>query len=281
MPADPAPIAVRLGAHQMRLKWHRARRRADDVPFTAARIAEGMTAGASVEVDLRIHRDRGFAILHDDALRGATDGRGRVHRSSAARLRTLHLRDADGEPTRATVQLLDDLPPLFARRPPASGAVLQLDFKQDARALDEAAVAAFVAATESIAPHLILSCGDARAVQVLTDAVPAMAVGYDPCHHGAADAVRRSGDFAGFVERACLASPRASTVYLELPLLLTAADRGVDLVDAFAQRGRLVDAYTLGGRVNHGWLPIVDRLLSLRTGQLTTDDAQGLAELIG
>lgn len=279
MVPPPAPIALPHPGRPTLLKWHRARRTAADVPFTASRIVEGLRAGASVEVDLLVHADRGFAVLHDDDLAPATTGKGKVHKASASQLRSLQLCDGDGRPGGEHVLLLDDLTALLGAAPIPPGAVLQLDFKQDARALDRRTVDAFAAATTPIAGHLILSCGDAEAVRVLTDAVPGIAVGYDPCHHGAVDRVLRSGDFAGFVDAACAASPRATTIYLEIRLVLGAADRGFDLVAAFHERGREVDAYTLYGAAHPGMLPSVERLRELGVDQLTADDPEGLVAL--
>lgn len=275
--ALPSP-PISLGT--TRLKWHRARRTAGDVPFTASRIVEGMRAGASVEVDLRIHADRGFAVLHDDDLPHATTGTGQVGRTAAAALRSLQLRDAHGTPCGQHVLLLEDLPGLFDGEPLPPSALLQLDFKQNAAALDRRAVEAFAAAVRGIEKHLILSCGDAAAVRILTESAPGISVGYDPCHHGAVDHVLASGDFAGFVERACSASPRATTIYLEIRLVLAAADRGFDLVGAFHRRGRIVDAYTLAGAANADAVPMVQRLRDLRVDQLTVDDAEGLVALL-
>ena len=60
-----APISLTRDGHRTFLKWHRARRRAADPVFTGRRILEGMALGASVEVDLVLHADDGFAVLHN------------------------------------------------------------------------------------------------------------------------------------------------------------------------------------------------------------------------
>ena len=69
-------ISVTRNGHRTFLKWHRARRFGSDPVFTGRRIIEGMTAGASVEVDLVIHGSDGFAVLHDLALDAETTGNG-------------------------------------------------------------------------------------------------------------------------------------------------------------------------------------------------------------
>ncbi|MFT4394440.1 glycerophosphodiester phosphodiesterase [Gordonia lacunae] len=279
-PPDPAaaPIHIDHDGHRTMLKWHRGRRRADDPAFTATRIVEGMRLGASIEVDLVIHADRGFAVLHDRTVDHATTGTGAVSALPASYLRDLHLRDNDGHPIDDRVLLLEDLTELFDGVDIAPTASLQLDFKEDDAALDPPAVAVFARSVAPHARHYILSCGDAAAVDTLTSAALGIRIGYDPCHHGAAEAAIRSGDFDGFVDRAVAASPDAEMVYLENRLILAADRRGHDLIGAFHERGRLVDGYTVT-RVGPRVAPDIRRLLELRVDQITTDDPEALAAL--
>ncbi|EON33354.1 glycerophosphoryl diester phosphodiesterase [Gordonia terrae C-6] len=276
-PAD-APIHIDHDGHRTMLKWHRGRRRVDDPAFTATRIVEGMRLGASIEVDLVIHADRGFAVLHDRTVDHATTGTGAVSALPASYLRDLHLRDNSGRPIDDRVLLLEDLTDLFDGVDIAPTASLQLDFKEDDAALDAAAVEVFARSVAPHAGHYILSCGDAAAVETLTSAAPGIRIGYDPCHHGAAEAALRSGDFDGFVDRAVAASPDAEMVYLENRLILAADRRGHDLIGAFHERGRLVDGYTVT-RVGPRVAPDIRRLLELRVDQITTDDPEALATL--
>lgn len=274
-PSTLPPVEVIHEGHRTCIKWHRARRRPTDPPFTAHRIVEGMAAGASVEIDLVIHGERGFAVLHDLELGHTTTGRGRVTTASTAQLRKLRIRDNDGTPTAEPVLLLEDLPDLFAHRIIHPDALLQLDFKQDAAALDTEAVDHFARAVAGAASSMILSCGDAEAVRLLTDAVPEIRIGYDPCHHGALRRVLRSEDFDGFVRRTITASPHAEMVYLERRLILEADRRGFDMVGAFHDQARAVDAYTITG-IDADSIQQARRLIELRVDQITTDDAEGL-----
>ncbi|MGC5249153.1 glycerophosphodiester phosphodiesterase [Gordonia sp. DT219] len=273
------PVAVTSGGHRTRLKWHRARKHADDAPFTRSRIVEGMRAGASVEVDLLIHRGQanppGFAVLHDQTLDSATTGTGTVAAASASYLRSLSLRDNEGRPTTEKVLLLDDLAGLLTDVDPK--ALLQLDFKQSAPDLDARVVERFAEAVGPFAGNAILSCEDAEAVRILTDAAPGLRVGYDPCHHGAVDRVLRWRRFRRFVEKAVAASPRADTIYLDKRLVLTAADRGVDLVAEFHAAARQVDVYTFAGADDPG----ITRAVGLRADQITVDDPAGVAARFG
>ncbi|MCZ0911574.1 glycerophosphodiester phosphodiesterase family protein [Gordonia amicalis] len=278
--SDPssAPLYIDFDGHRTMLKWHRGRRRADDPAFTATRIVEGMRHGASIEVDLVIHADRGFAILHDRVVDHATTGTGVISALPAAYLRGLSLRDNQGKALREPVLLLEDLTELLSTVDIAPMSILQLDFKEDDAALDRRAVDTFAQSVEPLASHFILSCGDAAAVARLTSAAPGIRVGYDPCHHGAADATIRSGEFDGFVARALSASPDAEMIYLENRLILAADRRGHDLVGAFHRHDRLVDGYTVT-RIGPRAVPEIKRLLELRVDQITTDDPEGLAAL--
>ena len=168
------PIFIERDGHRTWLKWHRARRRSSDPAFTGQRILEGMRLGASVEVDLVVHGDRGFAVLHDLTADRETTGRGRIAELSAAALRGFYLRGQDGTPLSEHVMLLEDLCVLLAQGDLHPDALLQLDYKEDWRVLDEAALAVFRQAVGPVAKHMILSSGDAEAVRILTKDVPGL-----------------------------------------------------------------------------------------------------------
>jgi len=271
-----APISVTRAGHRTFFKWHRARRRLDDPVFTGRRIIEGMQAGASVEVDLVVHADNGFAVLHDLSLERETTGTGPVRETPAAVLRQLQLRDNAGQPIADKVMLLEDLAALIARDGAHPEGLLQLDYKEDAAALNAAVVRNFAEALRPVAGHFILSSGDAASVALLSAGVPGLHIGYDPCHEGAIERLLASRDFAGFVRDAVAASPAAELVYLEYRLVLEADRDGFDLIGAFHAAGRRVDAYTVR-RVDETTLPAVERLLALRVDQITTDDPEGMA----
>lgn len=272
-------VSVVRNGHRTWLKWHRARRRGSDPVFTGSRVLEGMAMGASVEVDLVVHGERGFAVLHDLTLGRESTGSGLVVDKSAAELRGLSLRGNDGKPIAEPIMLLEDLSALLAGRTIHPDALLQLDFKEDAAALDAAAVANFGASVGPMARHMILSSGDAESVRLLCAAAPGIHIGYDPCHDDAIETLLRHGDFPAFVADAVAASPAAEMIYLEFRLILAAMDRGFDLVAAFHAAGRRIDAYTIQ-RANAETLPLVEQLLALQVDQITTDDPEGLAALL-
>ncbi len=275
------PVSVTRNGHRTFFKWHRARRRAADPVFTGRRILEGMALGASVEVDLVIHGGNGFAVLHDHAeISRETTGSGPARALSADDMRALHLRGNDGEPIDDHVMLLEDLCALLRETPPKSSALLQLDFKEAQGPLEPATIAAFTTAVTPVAANLILSSGEAGSVRALAANTPGLRIGHDPCHQGAIERLMQSGDFAGFVAGAIADAPKAEMIYLAYPLVLGAADAGFDIVAAFHAAGRRIDAYTIKS-ADAETLAIVQRLLALKVDQITTDDAEGLAALLG
>jgi glycerophosphoryl diester phosphodiesterase len=273
------PIFIERQGHRTWLKWHRAKRRLSDPVFTPKRILEGMRVGASVEVDLVVHGDRGYAVLHDLSVDRETTGTGKVAELSAAQIRSFYLRGEDGAPLDEHVLLLEDLADLLEQGGLHPDALLQLDYKEDWRVLDPAAVATFKRAVAPVARHMILSSGDAESVRLLTEGVEGLRIGYDPCHDGALERLAVSQDFAGFVRDAVAASPKAEMIYLAYPLVLEADRAGFDIVGAFHAEGRRIDAYTI--KVADGVSrPQVQRLLELKVDQVTTDDPEGLAALM-
>ncbi len=274
------PLFIERGGHRTWLKWHRAKRRASDPVFTGQRILEGMRLGASVEVDLVVHGDRGFAVLHDLSADRETTGSGPIAKLGAAELRSFFLRGEDGVPLSEHVMLLEDLCALLAQGGLHADALLQLDYKEDWRVLDEAALATFQRAVGPVARHMILSSGDAEAVRLLTKDVPGIRIGYDPCHDGALERLAQTRDFAGFVRDAVAASPSAEMIYLAYRLVLEADRLGFDMVAAFHAEGRRIDAYTIN-KADAVGQERVEQLLALKVDQITTDDPEGLLALVG
>ena len=274
-------VAIVRNGHRTWLKWHRARKHISDLPFTGERILEGLRAGASVEVDLVKHAEGGFAVLHDFSLDRGTTGTGLVRDTPAAVIRGLNLRDAAGHPTAHKVMLFEDLCSLIAAGEGISPAsVLQLDLKEeDPAALGPREIATFGAAVRPIAKHFILSGGSAETMLMLADPVPDLAIGYDPCHDGAIERLVETKEFMEFVAGAIAAAPRAKMIYLEYRLVLFAAEHGFDLIAAFHDADRTVDAYTLN-QTTPETAAIAERLLALKADQITTDDPVGLEALL-
>jgi glycerophosphoryl diester phosphodiesterase len=276
---DRRGLHIQSGDHRCLLKWHRGRRFAGDIAFTQERIVEGMTIGASMEIDLQRYGGDGFVVLHDEDLFPATTGSGSVLRATREDFAHLRLRDGDGNQTVHPILLLEHLAALIRDGGYSPDALLQLDLKAPSSSIGEDDIAAFAKAIAPVARSVILSAGDAKAVERLSQAVPAMPIGFDPCHNGASERLRKSRDFAGFVADAIGTSPRARTIYLAHDLILFADAEGFDLIEAFHAHGLEVDAYTIRA-ATHEILPKVMRLLALRVDQITTDDPVGLEALV-
>lgn len=273
MPTDP--IFIEHHGHRTMVKWHRARRTASDAEFTATRILEAMRLGASVEVDLVVHADEGFAILHDLTLDHGTTGTGPVAQTSAQQLRQLQLKGNDGEPIRDRVMLLEDLCDLLTENPAHPDALLQLDYKEDISRLSVRAVASFAAAVSPVSRSMILSGGDSAAIALLARATPGLKTGYDPTYVGVLDDLSTAEDFSAFIAAALKRAPGAAMIYLSYELILAADAAGVDLIAAVHAENRHVDAWTIRS-IDPLTVGQVRRLLELRVDQITTDDPEGL-----
>jgi glycerophosphoryl diester phosphodiesterase len=273
------PVYVERHGHRTWLKWHRGRRRSTDPVFTGQRILEGMEAGASVEVDLVVTADRGFAVLHNLELSAETTGAGLVAQTRDAVLRQLQLRDNAGTPIPDKVMLLDDLCALMVSGSLHPEALLQLDYKEDDTVLDAVALANFARATTPVAGSLILSSGNARAIAMLAAEVPGMRIGFDASDEARVNAARASGGHADFVAWILATAPDADLIYLywEIPLLF--AEDGYDIIAALHAAGKRIDAWTIR-QINPETLTQVERLLALKVDQITTDDPESLAQAL-
>lgn len=269
------PIFIERQGHRTLIKWHRARRKSSDAEFTPTRILEAMRLGASVEVDLVVHANDGFAILHDLELDHGTTGTGLVATTSAKDLRQLFLRGNDGAPISDRVMLLDDLCNLLAANPAHPDALLQLDYKEGLARLSPAVIANFATAVTPVSHAMILSGGDSAAVASLASATPGLQTGYDPTYVGVLDDLKSAEDFSQFIAAALLRAPDAAMIYLEYTLILAADAEGVDLIGAVHAENRRVDAWTIRS-IDPVTLGQVRRLLELRVDQITTDDPEGL-----
>jgi glycerophosphoryl diester phosphodiesterase len=270
-----APVAhVTPDGHRVALKWHRARRQAGDMAFSPARVAEGLAAGASVEVDINPLACGDWAVIHDATLDRETTGQGPVAGMTAADLSALRLRGAGGAVSEVPVGTLSRLAQEAAVGAIGAGSRLQLDLKVDADALTAANVAGFAAAVAPVAGHLILSGGDAGAVLRLARAA-GIAVGYDPCHDGASVDLARTGRFDEFADGALAAMPAAVMIYLDRHLVALAASRGADLIAPFRAAGRQVDVYTFRD-AGAAEVAAARAAIAQRADQITTDDPAGM-----
>lgn len=271
----PDGIEILSGGHRTRLKWHRLQRLPEDIPFTPARLREGMALGASMEVDLRRRTDGGFACLHDETLDRETTGRGPVSAADFDDLRALRMRGKDGTSTEERLLLLEDLSELAATRAdPAT--LVQLDLKEADAALDARSVDAFRATLAPVGGRFILSGGDWTAVRRLGAVVPGLRLGFDPCDDDTLSKLVTSAAAERFIAAALERAPEAAMIYLSWPIVLRADALGVDLIAACHAAGKTVDAWTLNPD-HPGAAAALARLVALRADQITTD-APGVLE---
>ena len=260
-------------------KWHRLRRQRTDIVFDRDNIPAGARVGASMEVDLRALGDGDFLCLHDATLDRETDGTGPVADITAAATRHLSMRREDGRSVARPPLLLSELAAEMRATPPRSGALMQLDFKDDIASLSQDHFDRFRILLADCADRFVLSGGDAGGLRRLADRLPALRIGYDPCTDDALAALRRSKAFERFAQEAIAAAPYAAYVYLEYPIVLAGLDEGFNLVTAFQAAGMKVDAYTLNG--DHADVEnTLKRLNDAGTDQITTDEPDVLAPLL-
>lgn len=270
------PLYIERDGHRSWIKWHRGRRTGSDPVFTGRRILEALRLGASVEVDLVVTADGGFAVLHDHSLDRETTGSGPVNGAHDAAIRALKLRDNSGNRLDEPVMLLEDLCRVAAAGTVSPDALLQLDLKEELGALSQTAVDRFAECVRPIAGNTVLSSGDAGAVARLAEVVPGIQTGFDASDEARVKQALESGDHRSFVDWAVSALPGATMIYLywEIPLLF--ADAGFDLIGAFHEKGCRIDAWTIRD-ITPDSIKQVDRLLGLKVDQITTDDPEGLS----
>jgi glycerophosphoryl diester phosphodiesterase len=274
--AGSSGIAIETAGHVTKLKWHRLQRSRCDLPFTPRRLLEGLAAGASMEVDLRLHADHSFVCLHDEALDRETTGSGAIIDASQDQLRRLTLRGA-AAPTGEGLILLEDLAEL-ARTAGANDALIQLDLKETDSVLDLATVQNFRRTLACVAARCILSGRDWAAVTRLAAAVPGLRCGFDPCADDTLEQLRDGLDCLDFAASALATAPEAEMMYLDYRIVLAADEMGVDLVAPFRAAGKAVDAWTLNTDHPQAGRSL-QRLIALKVDQITTDEPDALQSL--
>lgn len=265
-------LAIMTDKGEVRLKWHRLRQRVSDPEFGATVMAKGFRLGASMELDLRVRADGGFAVLHDDTLERETDGHGLVRDQTAQSLAALSY-TADPRP----LLLSENLAALMPSAHPS--ALLQFDMKDDlaaigARGMDH--LAEHFAASGS---PLIFSGACLDLIAVIGQRLPNAKRGIDPTDRLVA--LIETGRLAE-VETALIAEIRGKTtpdmVYLSWELLLYARPLGLDLVALCHAEGVRIDAWTFTphdadkGLSATEWMDF-RALVALQPDQITTDGA--------
>jgi glycerophosphoryl diester phosphodiesterase len=260
------------GGHVTRLKWHRLRRQMRDPVFSADVMQSGFALGASMELDLRVRADGGFAVLHDENLEGETTGAGLVAEKSGGELQGIRMKDA-GRP----LILSEDLSRMLQSAHP--DALLQFDMKDDYEAIGSNGITHLAAHFQNIAASVIISGASLELIVAVKETLPHLKRGIDPTDK-LVEIYRNQGLKA--VEADLLADMRGptepDTIYLHWPLILQAAKEGLDLVALCSSEDKLVDAWTFtlkdpqSGFSDAEWHNF-SALMALKPGQISTDEA--------
>ncbi|MDF0696589.1 glycerophosphodiester phosphodiesterase [Rhizobium sp. MC63] len=269
---DAQGLEILHEGHRTRLKWHRLRKRFADPLFSAGVMAEGFAAGASMELDLRVRADGGFVVLHDEDLEGETTGHGPIAEKRLSDLRDIRMQGGD-----RPLILSEDLAAMLQAAHPA--ALLQFDMKDDYEAIGVQGIAHLAAQFQEIAASVIVSAGSFDLIVAVKEKLPHLLRGIDPTDklYGI-----RKADGWKAVEielRADLRGPtEPDTVYLHWPLILDAANEGLDIIALCQDAGKRVDAWTFtlkhpeAGFSEAEWGNF-QALMALKPDQITTDEA--------
>jgi glycerophosphoryl diester phosphodiesterase len=259
----------------IRIKWHRLRRIAGDVDFTAARLREGLAAGASMEIDLRRHADHGFVCLHDAELESETSGRGVIAAASVAHLRSLRMRGPDGAISNEPLLLFDDLVEIARDGHP--NAVVQFDLKEQLTDLDEATIASFARLVAPNAGRFLLSGDDWSAVCAIGRRVAGLKLGFDPSELPEARGLKGARDFSDFTRFTLETAPHAAIIYLDYRLVLASLACGYDMIGGLHAGGKIVDAWTFDV-TSPDSLDDLARLISSGVDQISSNDCVALQD---
>lgn len=270
--ADAQGLEISHEGHRTRLKWHRLRKRFADPLFSADVMAEGFAVGASMELDMRVRADRGFVVLHDEELDGETTGHGPIAQKSIGDLGDIRMKDGD-----RPLILSEDLAAMMQSTHPA--ALLQFDMKDDYEAIGARGIEHLAVHFRDIAASVIVSAGSLELIVAVKEKLPHLLRGIDPT-----DKLYGIGQASGWkaVEmelRADLRGPtEPDTIYLHWPLILDAAEEGLDMIALCQDEGKRVDAWTFSlkhpeaGFSDEEWRNF-QALMALKPDQVTTDEA--------
>ncbi|MBA1345532.1 glycerophosphodiester phosphodiesterase family protein [Rhizobium sp. WYCCWR 11146] len=269
---DVQGLEISHKGHRTRLKWHRLRKQFADPLFSAEVMAEGFASGASMELDLRVRADGGFVVLHDKELEGETTGHGPVAEKSVSDLSDIRMREGD-----RPLILSEDLAAMMQSTHPA--ALLQFDMKDDFEAIGARGVEHLAAHFRDIAASVIVSGDSLDLIVAVKEKLPHLLRGIDPTDK-LYDIRKANGWKAVETElRADLRGPtEPDTIYLHWPLILDAANAGLDMIALCRDEGKRVDAWTFtlkdpeAGFSEEEWQSF-SALMALTPDQITTDEA--------
>ena len=255
------------------------RRRSSDPPFLRENLVAALQAGAACEVDIAFTADGHALCVHDQTLDRETSGRGLVAVAMRAQVERLFQRDGNGQVLGSAPLFLDEIVATVRRIGAAAPAVVQLDIKSPAAALDTIRLARFADVLGASAADFIVSGYEWLAVQRISAMVPALRAGFDPLLFYPRSCALDATAFHALAARTLATAPGASIYYLEARLVLAALDCGVDLVAAVTGTGAQVDAWTINAN-RPNLRQDLRRLLDAGCHQITTNDPEELRPIV-
>ncbi|MDF1586693.1 glycerophosphodiester phosphodiesterase [Marinimicrococcus flavescens] len=262
-----------------RLKWHKLRRRMADAPFRRDRLAEGLAAGAAIEVDLVASADGHFVCLHDLTLDRETTGSGPVRAMTRAQIGELRQRGGDGSPLSTPPLFLEEVVAAVEKAGPVAPGTVQLDVKEPLEGLTAPLLERFGRLLGGSAASFTASGCDWAFIERLREAAPGIHAGFDPLRFYGKTLSAEPAWFEELAARTVATAPEASIYYLEGRLVLAGLDAGVNLVERVKRHGAEVDCWTIDpGRPDLE--SVLRRLIGAGADQITTNDPEALAPMI-
>jgi glycerophosphoryl diester phosphodiesterase len=265
-------LAISLNGHETRLKWHRLHQSLNEPEFSADVMANGFQLGASMELDLRVRADGGFAVLHDETLDRETTGAGPIRAQIRANLANVHYRQSGSQ-----LILSEHLAALMPAAHP--DAILQFDMKDDLATIGARGLDHLVDHFGQSSAPIIFSGGCLALIETLAGRLPHLRRGIDPTDR-LVEVLQ--GQTPSAAEALLVAELRGATApdtcYLSWELVLQAQSRGLDLVALCHAEGVKVDVWTYNmadpavGFSDQEWQEI-SVLMVLGPDQITTDEA--------
>jgi glycerophosphoryl diester phosphodiesterase len=265
-------IRLDAGSRSVRLKWHKARRRASDPPFLRTNLVRGLEEGAALEVDLVATREGDLVCLHDLTLDRETTGSGPARAMPRHEIERLRQRGEGGEVLDDPPLFLDEVVELVRRAPGVVPGSIQLDLKEPIEGLTGELCRRFAAALGDMAYAFTLGGTDWQIIDRMRHAgASGLKIGFDPLAVHEAAPPRSAAGFRAVMALTLDAAPEASILYLYWRLVLEALEHDVDLVGMAHAAGKEVDVWTLDP-MGEDALDRVRRVVEAGADQITTND---------
>ncbi len=262
-----------------RLKWHMLRRRKSDPSFLRENLAAALREGAACEVDIVFTSDGHALCLHDLTLDRETTGTGRVDAATRAQIERLFQRGADGRALTSAPLFLDEVAATVRRIGAAAPALVQLDIKAPATALDADKLARIARVLGDSAPKFIAGGYEWQMVQRLVGAAPGLHAGFDPFAFYPRSLALEAQALHALAARILATAPGAAIYYLEANLVLAGLDRGVDLIATVSETGAKIDAWTIDAD-RPQLRDVLRKLIAAGCHQITSNDPDALRPMV-